>query len=333
MPPITENRTFDCYNCGRARNEDDACVGPNGYNYCDNCWGEFYFVCDSCSETRSNEDYSRNGYCYDCEPSDNDEDIIPDGSYYPTMNFRKEPWENTLYQGVELEIELAEDINPVDHAQEFLSWLEKHGLSKVIFIKNDGSLNNGYEIVSHPFTPRARHKHLRWRDVLAYLKRTGAKAFKTKTCGLHIHVSKAALTTDEISKIKMFFGSNKLWIERIAGRRENDYCLYQSYGIREHLYRNTATGKSTLENHGSRYCAVNVNRSARKNTVEFRIFKGTLDFKRFLGCLQFTEAICDYVKDHSAIAVQKGRYTQFKEWVKSTGRFEHLERHIRKVRG
>lgn len=86
----------------------------------------------------------------------------------------------------------------------------------------------------------------------------------------------------------------------------------------------------------SRYLAVNVNNPKnqagnRKNTVEFRVFKATLTWKRFIGCLQFTEAVCEFVKVHGAAAIDREGWTLFKAYIRKMGRWGHLEKHLKKV--
>ena len=309
----TEIVYIECADCGSEFNQDNAFRVPHG-RICEDCYNYNYFVCDSCGNEYHNDDYGEDGECVRCFDRHNEE--IQDGSFAPVFQFHKEPWENTLYQGIELEIEVPEDRSPVSHATNFKAWLEKNGIDKFLYLKGDGSLNNGYEIVSHPFTSRARHKLMDWHKVLKYLANTGAKA-NGGTCGMHVHVSRKDLTDKQIAKVKGFFSTNRAYISRLAGREANTYCAYELFGLDRQKQR-------TIRNAGgSRYYAVNLNETHNKrDTVEFRIFKGTLNFLLFMGRLQFTEAICEFVKVHGVGCIYGPKsWQEFKAWAARNGRY------------
>ena len=323
MPEVIE--VARCSDCDEIVRPDCRSEDPNGNVICDSCYENNYFTCQECDRFYDNDEYQEDGRCVNCLYDEDDRyEFINDASYMPTLIFSKESWENTLFQGIELEIELPDSFRPANHADNFRSWLVKNKLERFIYFKEDGSLDNGYEIVSHPFTSRSRHKLMNWYKVLKYLRQSGAKAFKTKTCGLHVHVNKSGLSFTDILKLKLFFSRNQGMIERVAGRLENTYCEYQRFGLAE--YKDGSVSCDT------RYVAVNVNNSSRKSTVEFRVFKSTLTYSRFIACLQFVEACCEFVKVHGAPAIAgRDSWLDFRQYVIKAGCYQQLVKHIRKV--
>lgn len=178
----------------------------------------------------------------------------------------------SYYMGIEIETEIAHE-----HVQT-KEMFDSHRLSlsiaktlksEMFFYKRDGSLDSsGVEIVSHPFT-FSFLKERGWREfnrVLRSYVSAGFSSFKSGRCGIHIHVSRVAFK--DISAVQMWFEICQPWIEKIAQRRQNDYCKY-SVG-------------------GDKYRAVNVSKSG---TYEFRIFRGNLRPNRVLKNIEFVDAV------------------------------------------
>lgn len=332
--PETTIEQRNCAHCEVTCNIYDMPYATNFGRICENCSNEHFFVCDRCNNRYSNDDYETDGLCQRCANHVNN--VIHDCGYFPRTAIEKYlegagkmAWENTLFQGVELEVEVNEYADTSTHANRFKEYLEKEGMGDFLYFKEDGSLENGYEIVSKPLTPLARHARMNWYKALEWLKKNKTKAWRTDTCGLHIHVSLAALSKSDVLKLKLFFANFRGAIQRIAGRKGNQYCEYENFSLGDYF---SGMRKRYAEASESRYVAVNLNRD--KGTVEFRVFKATLNYGRFLGCLQFTEAVCEFVKEHSAIRISRlDGWNTFKEWVlhSKKARWKHLEKHIRKV--
>ncbi len=111
-----------------------------------------------------------------------------------------------------------------------------------------------------------------------------------RTCGVHIHVSRAAITELQIDRVESFvykFG-NRAFMEAIAGRPSNsEYCKY-----------NVSKGRASyIENkrkiNGDRRLAIN---SQPKHTLEFRLFAGTTSEQSLLVYTEFVAAILEFTK-------------------------------------
>ena len=93
-------------------------------------------------------------------------------------------------------------------------------------LKGDGSLSNGFEIVTAPATLNAHKKY--WKpffdsgdEAINHLK-----SWNTDTSGIHVHISKSALSQSNIGKILVFINDvkNEDFINHIAGRSSNQWA-------------------------------------------------------------------------------------------------------------
>jgi hypothetical protein len=186
------------------------------------------------------------------------------------------------YFGVELELEAdaTHSIYREEMAYDANRVLNDR-LEKFCIIKHDGSLQNGFEICTRPAT-MACHKAA-WQE---FFDKLPAGLVATERCGMHIHVSKAALTELQIGKIISFIHNkeNAKLIKKIAGRESCHYSNYSSPLKHRHaLYKHI--------NNFSHYSAVNVLNS---NTVELRIFASTVNYALFIKNMEFFHALVKF---------------------------------------
>ena len=59
-----------------------------------------------------------------------------------------------------------------------------------IYIKEDGSLSDGFEIVSYPMTLDYHKNNMNWWEVMKKALRMGYYSHQSGTAGLHIHVNR-----------------------------------------------------------------------------------------------------------------------------------------------
>jgi hypothetical protein len=92
------------------------------------------------------------------------------------------------FVGIELETEDKDNNgNNLHNDARYVSDLT-NGL---IYVKDDCSLRNGFEMVSHPMSLDFVHNDTESiRSGLSYLRKKGYRAWTTSNCGQHIHVSK-----------------------------------------------------------------------------------------------------------------------------------------------
>ena len=187
---------------------------------------------------------------------------------------------NPLMMGIELEYEVQDAFT--GYIENFIyeadSCLNK--CKNFCLIKRDGSLKNngyyGFEICSNPATFDF-HKNV-WKDF--FLNKNNLKLECSERTGIHIHVSKNAISSLKIGKIVAFIHKkeNRLLIKKIAGR-----------GTCTHSDLTPKLGINAVKKHSfTHYSAIN---AGLANTVEFRIFAGTTNYNRLLSYIEFVHSI------------------------------------------
>ena len=287
-----ENQTTTCDCCGERIWNDDA-QGDSNTTLCINCYEYNYTHCERCGRTVHNDctyyfdDEDDYRYCYDCYEQLR---VAPIKSY----NYKPEPifyGSGNLFMGVELEIDKGGefDIN----ANKILDVANRK--TEHIYCKHDGSINNGFEIVSHPMTYDYHLNTMNWLDVFESAIKMGYRSHQTSTCGLHVHIGRSAFgksyEAQEEAIGRVVFFVEKHWNELLKFSRrtvENVNRWASRYGI-------STTAKDTYKNAknkcSGRYVAVNLE---NYDTIEFRIFRGTLNYKTFVATLQLIDEICYY---------------------------------------
>lgn len=99
----------------------------------------------------------------------------------------------------------------------------------MIYIKCDGSLDDGMEIVTHPMSLDYHLEKFCWDALTARAIKLGYRSHQTSTCGLHVHVSRDGLgeTYEEqeatISRILYFTEAH--WNELLKFSRRTEYTM------------------------------------------------------------------------------------------------------------
>lgn len=282
--------TVVCDNCGDRimRNEAD---GDNMVTLCRYCYEYNYTRCEECGCLVNNDDArydddSDYAYCEDCYRRMNAKSIKP-YLYKPEPIFYGS---GNLFMGVELEIDDGGEFD--ENAQELEELANRFGVR--IYCKHDGSINDGFEVVSHPMTLDYHKNEMNWQEVFEKAVRLGCLSHKTSSCGLHVHVNRSALGKDyieqEASIGRIVFFIEKHWNELVKFSRRKQENIDRWAARYETISSTTKeTYKKAKDKHLGRYVAVNLN---NYSTIEFRLFRGTLRHKTFLASLELVERIC-----------------------------------------
>ena len=243
-----------------------------------------------CPTCNYEENDCRCSYCEHCEESycgdecPSCENIIAGYRYNVLNRYQAIPpfspkTKNTLYLGVELEVESKD--NAVRAARRLL---DDQCSNNWLICKHDGSLDDGFEAVTVPAILEEHKK--RWKPVLANLKKT-CTSWKNRTTGLHVHLSRSYFTQLEIAKFVLFINSEQTrpWVVTLAGRSCPEYAQLKKKEIADIDRSNS-----------DRYEAVNLQNNA---TIEVRIFKGTLKEEHVLADIEFCHALASWVKINS----------------------------------
>lgn len=240
-----------------------------------------YFQCSHCHKEKPNTKMAGNLICSDCFNKDNnDNGKIHDYLFKPKPIFHKNKSEKTnLFIGIELEI------NPcIDNYDNINFVKDISNQNNFIYCKSDGSLDwDGVEIVSHPATLRYHIESNNWDVLLKNAKKYNLKSDELDKCGVHVHISRSALSNKECAMLDYFVNKKKDFWKKIA-RRESHYSAY----IDKEL---GSWGRQVTDRH----CAVNL---SNDYTVEIRIFKGTLQVDFLKSYIEVCDALVQFIKTY-----------------------------------
>ncbi len=308
-----------CLTC--LENDDDV------FGFCSEC-DEWYRQGDGCA-------------CREDEDRDGNTQVINDySSRVTTVPVGKGP----VWAGVELEVEVRGSRDEPAKAV-------KDIFGDFVLIKNDGSLNNGFEIVTRPASLEVHKQH--WERFFAK-KPANIRSWGPGTCGMHVHMTRRgmlpsgttyrnanseinvyastaydrelttalgkidpkypAMSQLTVAKIVMFVNAprNYKLVTKIAGRSGERWAR---------IYDKPKVADALAER--DRYEAVNL---TGKETIEFRIFRGTLNRSGFFKNLEFCFALKDWASTGSdSTLVECQHYLAFIKFVNSRKKeFPHL---------
>ena len=161
-----------CSHCGERIYRDDN-AGDENTPLCQHCYDRWYQSCSCCGRILHEDNvYYRSGdddepLCLTCYNREQDHRTIQDYYYKPEPLFRGD---GPRYFGVELEIDEAGEDN--DSARRIMEIANSNGLEN-LYCKHDGSLDDGFEMVTHPMTLEYHMKEMPWAKILQEAIRLG----------------------------------------------------------------------------------------------------------------------------------------------------------------
>jgi hypothetical protein len=219
----------------------------------------------------------------------------------PQMLFHPTTSRQQLYYGLEVEV----DAGAVRTVPSGMSWREaveqaKQGVTResrvytqavalqlrdeysedesLFCLEHDGSLVDGFEIVTHPCTLQYHNREFPWTEICEFVTKAGYLSHTTNTCGLHIHASKLGLGSTPlirervISKLMLLYWRHWPAIKRFSRR---DRKQIQAWANLNYQLAPDTTRINTYELEVAKlrghYSAIN---TRPKATIEFRVFRG-----------------------------------------------------------
>jgi len=338
-----ENNTFYCEPCGTSYSDRNDYYFVEGDPHCDDCTQRYAWFCEDCNE------YLRDGNSCDCGNDGNGTPsvagrscscrrTIHEYSCKPDLVFHGTS-SRQVYMGFELETQIQG--RDLQGASQFAD--TELAMDKVAIIKHDASIGrdgyDGFEIVTQP------HTHLHYRDNSATLWNVinrlrldyGARAWDTKSCGLHIHVSRAGFSSGaHMHRFISFVYSNAPHMMRFAGRKSdyarfNDVYTFNEYDQPVKSFKHKVGSPSKY--HTERYSAVN---TQNRDTLELRFFRGTMNTSTILSALDLVQAMVEYTRDLRLDDVKLGAldWTWFADYVRdNNGLYPDLYSRLDKLAG
>ena len=286
----------DCY---EYQDDDNIITLANGNTICYNAfeYGD-YFFCEDCEQYFHIDYacYSELDECYFCEDCIGDHVSEYISEYHDhdydefKMTDEDEENDNKLFFGIELEIESNSRHNKHDDLAEAIL-----NLTDDFVFEQDGSLINGFEIISMPFS-RNYMKETLEDDLYAMLQTINKHNYEGKnTCGLHFHISYDAIRSiPNLLKIVEFYKEELTILSRREESSLNRWSPFYTKNFDKEEITNEMI-EEIVDDYQSRYHAINLDNNY---TVEFRIFKSTTDHKTLMATWELVNNIVAYANDY-----------------------------------
>jgi hypothetical protein len=278
------------------------------FRFCKACINDHSVIqCGDCSAyVLKGEFIPSTGLCLSCHIKKNaskKKAEIHSHTYKPKLVFiSTTPVIDATY-GLEIEVDDGH------HSPALMEYLEE--LKEMIRLKSDGSLNDGFEIVTFPMTLDFHKTVMPYEEMFQRLHDDGYTSHENSTCGLHIHVGRTAFGNTARSQnpaIGRFIWLTEVFKEQIkkfSRRKEYRYC--QFYGFSSNMSPKMMLKYARDENRHSRYKAVNLQNDG---TVEVRIFKGSLKTSTVLASIE----LCDYLRNYAVKNKDDTKYNSTLTW-------------------
>jgi hypothetical protein len=304
-----------CEPCGEDHFTCDWCGSVTNVNYMNTCDSPHAIICESCCSTGTrwcpdcNTTYDTDHWSScpnDCDRGDDDQlygyGFKPYPVFHDVHDTDVPPQRGTVYMGVELEMEATSGATP----NEGVNIITRH-LGAFAYCKEDGSLQYGLEMVTHPMT--LEYAQTRDWSVLSVLRTNGFRSWDTQTAGMHIHVSRTAFDgPSHLYRFTQLVLKNEPACTTFAGRKNDTYASFRD-GYQPGFLAKVIKGRD----YGSRG-AVNLQNGA---TVEVRMFRGSLKKQRLLANLEFVHAAVEYTRMLTVPEVATGAlsWRAFATWI------------------
>lgn len=302
-----------CSYCGSLIAPGDEAEFENSSNiYCRDCREDIGYCCSDCGRYyrwQDDGDYvGDTWYCYRCiedhqvirgyhDFKDNEEPLfMGDETTYGWMDSDESIKERKEkpFIGFELEVDSSSSVDRDGLAMKLYDIFGDY-----FHYENDCSLNNGWENISQPCSLK-RHMSLmpKIREAFDMLKENGMRSHNTSTCGMHMHIDREYFGDSEetaIARLLYIFEKFKKELTIFSRRNEVDqWCAFRRH--------ESSTGpwlKDAAKNlHYGRYYAVNL---CNSNTIEIRLWRGTLNADTFAATLKFTARLAEICKKVRAV--------------------------------
>ena len=281
-----ERIATQCKNCGEWYT--DGVTETRDGARCEDCL-EDYCYCEECGEYVHYDDYdSEAEMCCRCAEESGYNGLIKGYHDRPSLHYYGEQpkqWRG-IWRGIGVELEIDRDDHDSEAEADCAAQIKEIAGDHVYF-NRDGSLDNGFEIITQPHT-EAAFWAMGWDRILQTCLDNDYRSHDAGTCGLHLHISREMFGANEkrqgiaISKLIRFYDLYFADILKISRRTAEQADRWAAaYNTRD---RKEAEHFGKIKGATGRYFAVN---NTNRATVEIRITRGTLNYNTFRACIDF----------------------------------------------
>jgi hypothetical protein len=237
----------------------------DGYHYADGEQDDLYW-CDT----------DEGWYCHE---SNMPESLIRGYHKRPTLKFFGE---GPKFLGLELEC----DDPSADGDESDVRYIFDGHMDRFYF-NSDGSLDNGFEAITHPMSPKEMLA-MNWEEITRRMQQRNYYN-DGDTAGIHIHVSRNFFHGEKnIGRLVRMFSENYSDMVKFAQRPR--YSAERWADRVQGTSRQYATDWYYNARRFGRYTAVNLQND---NTVEIRLFHSLADCKHIKACIQLVDVLSD----------------------------------------
>ena len=189
------------------------------------------------------------------------------------------------YLGLEIEVEC--------YACSASQLIEPWDTRNLGWVGSDGSLSDGVEAKTYPTTYSRLESDGHLAAALRDMKNAGGRAWRTQTCGLHIHISRKAFKS--IAHQWRFLTAQEEMLsicQTLAGRGSVQYSTWPGDpDDPDHIYPDHLKASRVLRHEttqSERYVALNLQNAS---TIELRYWRGSLAEHHVMGACAFVDAL------------------------------------------
>ena len=312
----TERRAHWCEHCEEYDSGTSFYISDRQESWCEGCADGHAYWCDECDE------YNADG-CDRCseDMSVDGSRLIHDYSYRPDAIFHSTKDDERLFFGIEIEVEARDNLRD---SAEYAHQLESMDLA---YLKHDGSLSNGFEIVTHPmshdFFKNNAQDFFAVMEGLRSQQGIRVKSWDTRTCGLHIHISRTGFSGGaHMHRFLNLVYTNPDFYSTLAGRTSDQWAKFTDIIQKEYVRDVNGDRVPTEDSYGyqikttrqfkhklnsdrnsDRYSAVN---TLNRETLEMRIFRGSVNGDTIKSQLDLAHASVEYTRNLTVQDVTQG---------------------------
>jgi hypothetical protein len=233
--------------------------------------------------------------------------------------------------GIEVEFERLKKFGPVDDAVMEISHLVSNANA---YIKHDGSLENGYELVTQPRTLKSWfNSHKQFNQLFREMRKIGLRSYTGGRCGLHVHIGYQSFINDlHVMRFLKFVNGNPSFMLKLSGRTDPNwvqtYCrlsnpteiawYFMFKMIKPMTQKVCMTPTNVMpwtewttvggrQGIGTHHSAVAITPS----TVELRIFRGSLNTEKIYAIFEFIMALLSFTEYDRSINPKASNFIEF----------------------